>query len=201
MQQSYLMVLKCVLDIVDSGILVVNSSGAVLFCNRKFFTMWHIPPEMIKIGVSPAPRHLMQDQLVDPLPFLRNIADLYASPRKMLDILYFLDGRVFKWTFVPMYHEGISIGHTWFFDDITEKRKAEEKKYQQLTQMTTKRERQILVLVGRGYSSKEIAAMLGISQKTVSNHRANILGKLGASNFVEIAHWIEVANRMGVLVE
>ncbi|HEY6561252.1 MAG TPA: response regulator transcription factor [Polyangiaceae bacterium] len=40
------------------------------------------------------------------------------------------------------------------------------------------RERQILLLVARGLTSKEIAAQLGVAEKTVNNHRANIRAKL-----------------------
>ena len=40
------------------------------------------------------------------------------------------------------------------------------------------RERQILLLVARGLTSKQIAAQLGVAEKTVNNHRANIRDKL-----------------------
>lgn len=43
----------------------------------------------------------------------------------------------------------------------------------------SRRQRQILQLVARGASSKEIALELGLSEKTVSNHRAAIMRKLG----------------------
>jgi DNA-binding NarL/FixJ family response regulator len=41
------------------------------------------------------------------------------------------------------------------------------------------REREVLHLIAEGRSSKEIAAILGISVKTVSFHRENIKQKLG----------------------
>lgn len=44
------------------------------------------------------------------------------------------------------------------------------------------RERQILNLLAEGSTSKEVAQRLGLSAKTVENHRARILEKLGASN-------------------
>ena len=46
--------------------------------------------------------------------------------------------------------------------------------YEQLTQ----RELEVLQLAGDGLANKEIAARLGISEKTVKNHIANILSKL-----------------------
>lgn len=43
----------------------------------------------------------------------------------------------------------------------------------------TRREREILFLVGEGYTSAEIAARLVISPRTVDMHRRNIVHKLG----------------------
>lgn len=42
----------------------------------------------------------------------------------------------------------------------------------------TNREREILQLIAEGFTSKQIGEMLFISDKTVENHRANIMGKL-----------------------
>ncbi len=46
----------------------------------------------------------------------------------------------------------------------------------------TRRERQVLVRVATGASSKEIAADLGISHRTVETHRESIARKLGISS-------------------
>jgi len=51
----------------------------------------------------------------------------------------------------------------------------------------TQRELEVLELLGRASSNKEIAARLGISVKTVKHHVTNILGKLNARNRVEAA--------------
>jgi DNA-binding NarL/FixJ family response regulator len=42
----------------------------------------------------------------------------------------------------------------------------------------TERELQVLTCIGQGQSNKEIAAQLGLSEKTVKNHIANIFSKL-----------------------
>jgi DNA-binding CsgD family transcriptional regulator len=51
----------------------------------------------------------------------------------------------------------------------------------------TPREVQVLNLLGRGYTNREIAATLVISVKTVSVHVSHILRKLGAPNRLEAA--------------
>lgn len=51
----------------------------------------------------------------------------------------------------------------------------------------TERQRQILQRVLAGHPSKNIAADLGISRRTVENHRASIMRKTGARSIAELA--------------
>jgi DNA-binding NarL/FixJ family response regulator len=53
----------------------------------------------------------------------------------------------------------------------------------------TPRELQVLKLIAEAYTSKEIAAELVISLKTVERHRQNILDKLGMSDRVELTRY------------
>ncbi len=50
------------------------------------------------------------------------------------------------------------------------------------------REREVLQRLTEGATSKEIAVQLGLCLKTVENHRARILDKLGASNSAAAVH-------------
>ncbi len=54
------------------------------------------------------------------------------------------------------------------------------------SEILTTREREILKLVAEGKSSKEIAALLNISIRTVEHHRANIMGKLNLQNIADL---------------
>lgn len=57
---------------------------------------------------------------------------------------------------------------------------------QQLAQLT-EREREVLDMVSRGWSTKEIAQALALSPRTVDTHRANIAQKLGTTSVAEFA--------------
>jgi DNA-binding NarL/FixJ family response regulator len=59
------------------------------------------------------------------------------------------------------------------------------------------RETQIVKLIAEGHTSREIAQMLVISEKTVERHRANILEKLGMRDRVELTRY---AIRRGLVV-
>lgn len=50
----------------------------------------------------------------------------------------------------------------------------------------TPRERDVLELVATGSSNKEIGEALGISHRTVEEHRSNIMHKLGVKNVTEL---------------
>jgi NarL family two-component system response regulator LiaR len=54
-------------------------------------------------------------------------------------------------------------------------------------QRLTPREREVLTLIGRGMSNKRIALELGLSEKTVKTHVANLLHKLGATDRTQAA--------------
>jgi two-component system, NarL family, response regulator NreC len=60
----------------------------------------------------------------------------------------------------------------------------------------TARERQVLGALAVGQTSKEIAGRLGLSTKTVENHRTRILHKLGAAN---TAAAVQLAYQQGLV--
>lgn len=53
----------------------------------------------------------------------------------------------------------------------------------------TEREREVMRLIARGYSYKEVAAELFISIKTVETHMSNVLRKLQLSSRHELTRW------------
>ena len=53
----------------------------------------------------------------------------------------------------------------------------------------TEREREILQLIAEGNSSKQIAAGLTLSIKTIEGHRASLMRKLKTSSLVQLVHY------------
>ncbi len=53
----------------------------------------------------------------------------------------------------------------------------------------TAREREVALLVARGLTNRQIASELSISKRTVDNHVANILKKLGLRSRAQVAAW------------
>jgi DNA-binding NarL/FixJ family response regulator len=51
------------------------------------------------------------------------------------------------------------------------------------------REREVLNLVARGYTYRQVGAELFIAEKTVENHVRNILGKLHLTRRAELIRW------------
>jgi DNA-binding NarL/FixJ family response regulator len=55
--------------------------------------------------------------------------------------------------------------------------------------LLTPRERQVLRLIARGYSYRDIGTELEISTKTVESHVSSVLRKLQLSNRHQLSHW------------
>lgn len=55
----------------------------------------------------------------------------------------------------------------------------------------TRRETEVLRLLARGNTNRQIAGILGLSPRTVESHRANLMGKLGLESRVELVDYAE----------
>jgi len=75
-------------------------------------------------------------------------------------------------------------GKTYFSQELLLKLIRNRKNSNQIP--LTQRERQILELICQGLNSTEIAARLFLSERTVDNHRANLLDKTGCRNSLSL---------------
>ncbi len=61
----------------------------------------------------------------------------------------------------------------------------------------TPRERDVLVMITDGLSSKEIAFRLALSVQTIDRHRSSLLEKAGVSNAAELSSWATMRGLAG----
>lgn len=108
----------------------------------------------------------------------------------------------YRWvenTGVPIFEEGIFCGFIGSAVDVTHRKTSlvtPDEEAVRIVFSLTERERQVLVLIAEGKSTKEAAARLGISYKTADSHRSRILEKLGVH---ETASMVRYAIRAGLV--
>jgi DNA-binding NarL/FixJ family response regulator len=90
--------------------------------------------------------------------------------------------------------DAVAAGDTWFSESL-QKEMAEalaspERIFDANGATLTEREKEIAVLLTMSYSSKEVAAKLDISCKTVENHRTNIMRKLGVHDVAGVIRFV-----------
>ena len=112
-------VLHATLDSADEGILAVGECGQVIFANRVFARMWHIPPDLMEAADDNELLNFVLDQLEEPDAFLAKVRELYKSYRASSDALRFHDGRVFVRTSQPLVVSDVLCGRVWTFREKT----------------------------------------------------------------------------------
>jgi PAS domain S-box-containing protein len=122
---STVALLRSTLEAVSDGVLVVDNSGRVVACNRRFIDMWRIPDELASLRDDGHMLAYVVDQLRDPDAFLGKVRQLYAEPHASShDIIEFKDGRIFERDSRPRRVDGKTIGRVWSFRDVTSERRA-----------------------------------------------------------------------------
>ena len=88
----------------------------------------------------------------------------------------------------------ISAGSTYFSEKFRRQRLARLRDQQSFDKILSRREQEILRLIGLPMSDEEIAEMLGVAAATVEKHRFNIMRKLGVHS---TACLVRSAHEMG----
>ncbi|HEY3021738.1 MAG TPA: SpoIIE family protein phosphatase [Solirubrobacteraceae bacterium] len=111
------------------GILVVSPDGRIVSFNRRFVELWNIPEDVLATGSDEAALSSVTEQLADPGGFIARVRYLYEHPEDSAsDEIGFRDGRTFDRYTTPLVGEGGEpYGRIWFFRDITERKRAEER--------------------------------------------------------------------------
>jgi PAS domain S-box-containing protein len=99
----------------------------------------------------------------------------------------------------PLIEDTVFVGFMGTAMDVSDRRSSlftPDRESVRLVFALTERERQVLVLIAGGKSTKEAALQLGISYKTADSHRSRILEKLGVH---ETASMVRYAIRAGLI--
>jgi two-component system response regulator NreC len=58
-------------------------------------------------------------------------------------------------------------------------------------EVLTAREKDVLLMLARGYTNRQIATEMNLSVRTIEGHRASVVDKLGISSRVELMNYVE----------
>jgi PAS domain S-box-containing protein len=118
--------LRTTVESTADGILVVDRSGRLVLHNKRFWSMWSIPPELMESALDEQLLVFVERQLVNPAAFRSRIDALYDSPDlESTDELELVDGRIFERYSRPQFAGDRVIGRVWSFRDVTAQRRAE----------------------------------------------------------------------------
>jgi len=127
--KRYNSVLKAQSEASADGILVVNERGIVSNFNKRFCQIWCMPTSFMDVGRPEKIWRVASKQLDHPDEFyeeaIRISEDESESYRHTLVLK---DGRIFERTTIPISSPmGESYGRVWFFHEITEQKRSEER--------------------------------------------------------------------------
>ncbi len=165
-------------DMAPIGLCATSSSRVILRCNEEFARMFGYRVDELEsrslVMLYPSEREYQLTGMHGG-PVLRETGR-YSDERLMKH----RSGHLLWCHVVGRYHtpQDLAPFSTWMFEDLS------ERKGRSVT--LTAREREIVALLAKGWTSKEIARFLGISYRTVEAHRGRIGRKLDASTTVEI---------------
>ena len=77
------------------------------------------------------------------------------------------------------------------------KETAERRRITAQMDQLTERERQVLNGIVDGESNRQIAARLGLSEKTIEFHRSKVMRKMEAGSLADLTRKVVVAGRLG----
>ncbi len=119
--------LRATIESTADGLLVVDRAGRLVLHNKRFWTMWSIPADVMERDHDEHIVAFIERQLVHPQAFRSRIDTLYGSPElESTDLLELHDGRVIERYSRPQYAGERVIGRVWSFRDVTTHRRAEQ---------------------------------------------------------------------------
>jgi len=167
--------LQAILQSTADGLLAINGEGQVLLANDRFVEMWRIPQVVMATRDDSAFLQHVLDQLTEPQEFLTKVQELYGSDEASFDTLHFKDGRIFERRSRPLLLQARSRGRVWSFDDVTNRKQAE--------QLLQQRARELQVLYE---TSLEVSAQTSLEPllSSIVQRAASLLGTDGGGLYL-----------------
>jgi FixJ family two-component response regulator len=135
-------------------------------------------------------RVLEQQASVLPIVFLTGRGDIAASVQAMKHgAVNFLTKPIEDTALIVAVQEALAR------DQVVRPAHMERERIGKSLAMLTERERQVFELIVAGRLNKEIAAVLGTTEKTIKFHRGNLMRKMGAR---VVADLVKLADRFGI---
>jgi PAS domain S-box-containing protein len=120
-------ILQATLEATDDGMLVLDEKYNIINSNQTYFDMWQISQDdFVNLSALDAVKKNFVE-LKNPLESFRNIQRVIGTDDKLLDVLFFKDGRVYERYSSPIFKKGFRAGRVWRFKDITPQAMAESK--------------------------------------------------------------------------
>lgn len=134
--------------------------------------------------------HLREHEINIPIIIITGYGDVPMAVRAMKGgALDFIEKPVCDQVLLEHIHDAIEI------DQKRRRIRAGNQEIAERLQTLTKREAEVMELVVEGLSSKETAAQLGVSFKTIEAHRAKIMKKMGAKSVPHLIHMMNLLTK------
>lgn len=169
--------------------IIIEGLKALLASSQRFYvqdTLHSVTYLNERITVLQPDIIIVNPTIVNELPALKSSQQLvslvyqYVDPEQLQKFKNTIDIRISSSNLMAL------------LDSCVEKN--EEELEMQENYELSDREKEVLVLIAKGYSSKEIADLLNISIHTVNSHRKNITHKTGIKSVAGIAVYAMLNN-------
>ncbi|MEZ6242268.1 MAG: LuxR C-terminal-related transcriptional regulator [Phycisphaerales bacterium] len=172
------------------GVAIVDAGGVFHFANARFTRLFGIDDPRAVIG-SAHNQHFPPDCIDE----WASIAARVLTTRRPIVVRRVYRGRQLQCTLWPApgadggCHHVLIVSHQGEHDPVSADLEVVESGLVDLgpLDVLSKRELEVLALLGQAHSLDEIARLLHRSRKTIDNHRQSICRKLGESSRVRLA--------------
>ncbi|GAB3166960.1 PAS domain-containing protein [Telluribacter humicola] len=116
-------------EVTPDGVLIVDPQGNMVLHNRRFADIWNLPQDVTDNKDREAALRHALTMVADPAKFIASNEQMYSNNgKKAYDEILLKDGRVIERRGTPIIAEsGSNYGWAWYFRDITDRIKQEQK--------------------------------------------------------------------------